>query len=90
MSFKLPEQELLWRGELMNNLPTGRTPLFILLHTLSTGKVLPMYIAALQRTIASRSDCLLPFGRGNFQEVSLSAYLHGVFILYVHLGPTPS
>lgn len=34
------------------------------------------YIAALQRTIASRSDCLLLFGGGNFQEVALSAYLH--------------
>ena len=33
------------------------------------------YIAALQRTIASRSDCLLLFGGGNFQEVALSAYL---------------
>ena len=43
---------------------------------ISTGKVLPMYIAALQRTIASRIDCLLLFGGGNFQEVSLSAYLH--------------
>ena len=33
------------------------------------------YIAALQRTIASRSDCLLLIGGGNFQEVALSAYL---------------
>lgn len=33
------------------------------------------YIAVLQRTIASRSDCLLLFGGGNFQEVALSAYL---------------
>ena len=56
----------------MTNIPTGRkhAPLFILFHTLSTA-----YIAALQRTIASRSDCLLLFGRGNFQEVALSAYL---------------
>ena len=36
----------------------------------------PAYIAALQRTIASSSDCLLLFGGGNFQEVALSAYVH--------------
>ena len=35
----------------------------------------PAYIAALQRTIAVSSDCLLLFGGGNFQEVALSAYL---------------
>ena len=35
----------------------------------------PAYIAALQRTIAVDSDCLLLFGGGNFQEVALSAYL---------------
>ena len=35
----------------------------------------PAYIAALQRTIAINSDCLLLFGGGNFQEVALSAYL---------------
>lgn len=35
----------------------------------------PAYIAALQRTIAIKSDCLLLFGGGNFQETALSAYL---------------
>lgn len=35
----------------------------------------PAYIAALQRTIAVNSDCLVLFGGGNFQEVALSAYL---------------
>lgn len=35
----------------------------------------PAYIAALQKTIAINSDCLVLFGGGNFQEVALSAYL---------------
>lgn len=33
------------------------------------------YIAALQRTIASMGECLVLFGGGNFQEVTLSAYI---------------
>ena len=35
----------------------------------------PAYIAALQRTVAINSECLLLFGGGNFQETALSAYL---------------
>ena len=33
------------------------------------------YIAALQRVIASRADCLVLVGGGNFQELALSDYL---------------
>ena len=35
----------------------------------------PGYIATLQRTIASMGECLVLFGGGNFQEVTLSAYI---------------
>ena len=35
----------------------------------------PSYIAALQRTIASRADCLVFFGGGNFQRLALETYL---------------
>ena len=34
------------------------------------------YIAALQRTIASRADCLILMGGGNFQGLALQEYLH--------------
>ena len=34
------------------------------------------YIAALQRTIASRADCLILMGGGNFQSLTLQDYLH--------------
>jgi hypothetical protein len=34
------------------------------------------YIAALQRTIASRADCLVLFGGGSFQQSVLQEYLH--------------
>ena len=37
------------------------------------------YIAALQRTLASRADCLLMMGGGNFQTLAMESYLdyHG-------------
>ena len=34
------------------------------------------YIAALQRTLASRAECLVLVGGGNFQTIALREYLH--------------
>ncbi len=36
----------------------------------------PGYVAALHRVIASRADCLVIVGGGNFMEVALEQYLH--------------
>ena len=35
----------------------------------------PAYIAALQRTLASRADCLILVGGGNFQSIALRDYI---------------
>ena len=35
----------------------------------------PSYIAALQRTVASRADCLVLFGGGKFQKLALHNYI---------------
>ena len=35
----------------------------------------PSYIAALQRTVASRADCLVLFGGGKFQKLALHSYI---------------
>ena len=34
------------------------------------------YLAALQRTLASRADCLILMGGGNFQSLALASYLN--------------
>ena len=35
----------------------------------------PSYVAALQRTVASRADCLVLFGGGKFQKLALHGYI---------------
>ena len=42
----------------------------------ANGIINPGYIAALQRIIATRADCLVLVGGGNFQELALRGYLH--------------
>ena len=41
----------------------------------SKGNKNPVYIAALQRTLASQADCLILMGGGNFQLLALNDYL---------------
>ena len=42
----------------------------------ANGIINPGYIAALQRIIATRADCLVLVGGGKFQELALRGYLH--------------